>query len=207
MTNGGRLAVDTAKSDAITDVEQVWREFGDQLRAFVRRRISDSDRADDIVSEVLLRVHSKLHTVQDPERLPAWIFQIARNAITDEYRRGARREVPLDFDVVDPDAQSFAADSVDDQDAMLRELAMCMRPLLGGLSADYRRALELTDLGGATQTEAARREGISISGMKSRVQRGRRQLARLLEQCCTLTLDARGMPAGYESNGECDCSS
>jgi RNA polymerase sigma-70 factor (ECF subfamily) len=46
--------------------------------------------------------------------------------------------------------------------------------------------------------------------MKSRVQRGRRRLAELLGQCCTLTLDARGVPMDYERapgcTGGCDCS-
>jgi RNA polymerase sigma-70 factor (ECF subfamily) len=60
------------------------------------------------------------------------------------------------------------------------------------------------------QANAARREGVSLSGMKSRVQRGRRRLAELLGQCCTLTLDARGVPMDYERApgcaGGCGCS-
>jgi RNA polymerase sigma-70 factor (ECF subfamily) len=59
------------------------------------------------------------------------------------------------------------------------------------------------------QAGAARREGVSLSGMKSRVQRGRRRLAELLGQCCTLTLDARGVPMDYERApgcaGGCGC--
>jgi RNA polymerase sigma-70 factor, ECF subfamily len=41
------------------------------------------------------------------------------------------------------------------------------------------------------------------------VQRGRRRLAELLGQCCTLTLDARGIPMDYEPTGgdrRCGCS-
>ena len=57
---------------------------------------------------------------------------------------------------------------------------------------DYRRALELTDFDGRSQADAARIEGISLSGMKSRVQRGRRQFATLVKQCCDVTTDSRG---------------
>ena len=39
--------------------------------------------------------------------------------------------------------------------------------------------------------------------MKSRVQRGRRRLAELLGQCCTLTLDARGVPMDYDARPGC----
>ena len=68
----------------------------------------------------------------------------------------------------------------------------------------------MIDLDGMPQAGAARQEGVSLSGMKSRVQRGRRRLAELLGQCCTLTLDARGVPMDYERApgcaGGCGCS-
>ena len=66
----------------------------------------------------------------------------------------------------------------------------------------------MIDLEGMPQANAARREGVSVSGMKSRVQRGRRRLAQLLDACCALTLDARGLPMDYTpatrpSSGSC----
>jgi RNA polymerase sigma-70 factor (ECF subfamily) len=90
---------------------------------------------------------------------------------------------------------------------VLAELARCLRPLLSGLAPEQRRAVELIDLDGLAQADAARREGVSLSGMKSRVQRGRRRLAELLGQCCALTLDARGVPMDYTSSSRgCDGS-
>ena len=78
--------------------------------------------------------------------------------------------------------------------------------MLEDLSPAYRRALELTDLDGVTQIAAAEQEGISVSGMKSRVQRARKQLAELLTQCCALTLDARGQPLEYTPRAHCQHS-
>ena len=91
----------------------------------------------------------------------------------------------------------------DDAGEVLDELAHCLRPLLPGLPAEQRRAVEMIDLDGVAQAEAARREGVSLSGMKSRVQRGRRRLAQLLDACCALTLDARGLPMDYTPNSHC----
>ena len=91
----------------------------------------------------------------------------------------------------------------EDPAAAVGELAQCLRPLLGGLPPDQRRAVELIDLDGWAQSRAARSEGVSLSGMKSRVQRGRRRLADLLGQCCALTLDARGVPMDYAAPRRC----
>jgi RNA polymerase sigma-70 factor (ECF subfamily) len=66
------------------------------------------------------------------------------------------------------------------------------------LPSPYREALTLTELEGLTQKDAARMLGISVSGLKSRVQRGRRQLRSALEACCRIALDARGRVVGCE---------
>ena len=70
--------------------EQMWRQMLPQLRTFVRRRVADPNRADDLVSEILLRVHQNVGSLDDRDRLPNWVFRIARNAIIDEYRRAGR---------------------------------------------------------------------------------------------------------------------
>ena len=197
-------AIDTRSSTSDATTEQVWREFGTQLQAFVRRRIDDPDRAEDVLGEIMLRIHRNLDRVEDHEHLTRWVYRITRNAIIDEYRRAerdrARRGVLLE------DAPEAAVSIEDEPPSALDELAVCMRPLLGRLPPEQRRALEMSDLDGLTQTDAARREGVSVSGMKSRVQRGRRRLAELLNRCCQLTLDTRGVPMDYDQPADCRCA-
>lgn len=187
-------------------VEDVWRRFGAELRSFVHRRINDPYRADDIVSEILIKIHENVGTLDDRERLAPWVFRIARNAVTDEYRRAARVREQLDAAPGDrkPDEADESWDN--DQVEVMTELAACLRPLLEQLTPTYRRALQLTDLDGNAQADAARQEGISVSGMKSRVQRGRQQLADVLRACCTLTLDTRGLPMDYTRPDNCGCA-
>ncbi len=187
-------------------VEQIWAEVGTSLERFVRRHVADPHQAEDVVADVLLRIHQHLGTVDDQERLTAWVFRIARNAITDHYRRSARRREDLD-----PGEDLVAVDStdgwLDDQGAVLSDLASCIRPLVNALPADYRRALELTDLEGRTQAEAARIEGVSVSGMKSRVQRGRRLFTALVRTCCEVTTDSRGEVVDFQLRADgCGCS-
>ena len=181
--------------------EQMWREVIAQLRGFVRRRIADPER-EDLVGDILLRIHENLGSVDDRERLTHWVSRVARNAVIDEYRRAARaREHP----VPEPeDAVTAEENDVNDSSVVLDELARCLRPLLDGLPPEQQRAVQMIDLDGLSQAGAARREGISLSGMKSRVQRGRRRLTELLGQCCILTLDARGVPMDYARSRDCD---
>lgn len=64
--------------------------------------------------------------------------------------------------------------------------------------AYYREAIMLVELEELTQQAAAGRLGLSLSGMKSRVQRGRKQLRQMLDACCLIQLDRRGGVAEYE---------
>ncbi len=75
--------------------EPMWREVIAQLRAFVRRRIADPDRAEDLVADIVLRIHQNLGSVDDQERLAHWVSRVARNAVIDEYRRAARAREQL----------------------------------------------------------------------------------------------------------------
>jgi RNA polymerase sigma-70 factor (ECF subfamily) len=190
--------------DGLSD--DMWRGTIAQLRAFVRRRIADPDRADDVVGEVLLRVHQGLGSLDDRERLPNWVFRIARNAVVDEYRRAGRvRERPVP--AVDDAAAGVAVLPAEDPATAAAELAGCLRPLLAGLPPEQRRAVEVIDLDGWSQARAAEHEGVSLSGMKSRVQRGRRRLGELLGECCALTLDGRGVPVDYTARDRsCTCA-
>lgn len=72
------------------------------------------------------------------------------------------------------------------------ELAECVALFAARLRSPYREAITLTELEGMTQKDAAEMLGLSISGMKSRVQRGREQIRRMFEECCEISVDARG---------------
>ena len=124
----------------------------------MRRRVNDPHQADDVVADVMLRIHQHLGTLDDHERVTAWVFRIARNAITDHYRRTGRRREVLTAEL-EPAADPSADAWLDDQEAALSELASCIRPLVAALPRDYRRALELTDFDGHSQIDAARMEG------------------------------------------------
>jgi RNA polymerase sigma factor (sigma-70 family) len=111
----------------------MWREVIAQLRAFVRRRIADPDRAEDLVGDIVLRIHQNLGSVDDQERLAHWVSRVARNAVIDEYRRAARAREQLLDTPADTAAVATMGPDPDDASSVLDELSRCLRPLLAGL--------------------------------------------------------------------------
>lgn len=188
-----------------------WQELHGNLRAFIARRVHNQADVDDLVQRVLLQIVRSLGTLRHAERLHAWVYRTARNVIVDYYRAAAsRRDVGVggagDLESADPAAPRESL-SEDDGPAR-RELAACLEPMLSQLSPAYQEAIRIIDLEGVTQQEAARRAGVSLSGMKSRVQRGRLQLRAILEECCRIDLDRRGGISGYAARhpGACGCN-
>ena len=163
-----------------------WSDVAARLRPFVAHRVSASD-IDDVLQEVLVRIHRGLPALQDDERFSAWMFQVARNAIVDAHRK--HTPVPVDGSELE-DTQ--AEPSADDDRTAATALAGCVSLFVAQLPSPYREAITLVELEGKTAKEAAELVGISISGMKSRVQRGRAQLRDLFDRCCEIALDARG---------------
>jgi len=164
------------------ELSVILEEHYERLRRFVRGRVSNPEEADDIVQEVCLRAVSKLDTVRDDGRVESWLYQIARNAIVDHYRR-KRALLPLPETLVGG-VEPHAAGSPD--------LTGCMTRLLDGMDSTDREALRLTALDGLKQRELAERLGLSVSGAKSRVQRARQRLRDLIEACCRPELDRLG---------------
>jgi RNA polymerase sigma-70 factor, ECF subfamily len=175
-----------------SDVKAIWRSFHQRLRGFILQRVHNPADADDILQEVFVRIYQRLPTVRESDRLQSWIFTIARNAIIDYYRKVKRQpefasEAALETLVMDEDPEVFN-----------QQMASCLRPLLEHLPEPYREAVQLAELEGMTQAAIAQALGLSLSGMKSRVQRGRQKLKALLQSCCLIQMDAVGNVIDYE---------
>jgi len=176
--------------------EQIWRELSDRLRRFVRSRIRSEADVDDVLQTVFLRIHSRIDDLREVDRLESWVFQIARNTVTDHFRK--RRSTQDDI-------ESLVEDSDDvNPGAANTELAGCLNMLINRLPDDQRRALSMYEFEGVSQKGIAIHESISLSGAKSRIQRGRASLGAMLKSCCEFQLDRRGNVVDYETvNDDC----
>jgi RNA polymerase sigma-70 factor (ECF subfamily) len=179
-------------------LETIWHEFADKLGQFIRARVSDPATAEDILQDVFVKIQARLEQLEDPAKLQSWLYRIARNAIIDHYRtRKETTEVPESMPAEPPE-----------KDTDMEELKAAFRRMIYSLPEPYRDAVVLTEFEGLTQKELGQRLGISHSGAKSRVQRGREQLKRMLHECCTFEFDRRGkvidcQPRAKAGCGEC----
>ncbi|HEY0251769.1 MAG TPA: sigma-70 family RNA polymerase sigma factor, partial [Kofleriaceae bacterium] len=174
-----------------------WAEVAAKLAPFIARRVPPTD-VDDVLQDVLLRMHRGFASLRCDDHMTAWMFQVARSAIADRGRDRARH--PL----AEPTLELPAPP--DDERNAATALAACLTAFVARLPSPYREAITLVELEGMTIRVAAEMVGLSVSGMKSRVQRGRHQLREMLEACCVIAVDARGGVTDYAPRAKAWCA-
>ncbi len=185
------------------EFKQLWQEYGNHLRGFLRSRVKNPADVDDLLQEILIKTYQHLTTVKEPEKFLSWLFQIARNTLIDYYRKSrvltSRQDIIKGAILTDEEPEQY--------EQIRRELTGCIRPFLNLLPEKYRDAIEMVDLQGISQKELAQKLGLSYSAVKSRVQRGRNMLKNKFHECCDYELDVRGNLIDYQakSNGCSSC--
>lgn len=178
----------------------VWERFNEDLGRFIYHRVSDQQDAEDLLQDVFVKIHSRIDTLRDEDRLAPWIYQIARNSITDYYRtRKHTVELPETIPVVEDNNQEDA----------ISQLAIGINEMIDWLPEIYRQPLILSEIKGMKQADVATHLGLSLSGAKSRIQRGRVMLRDALLECCHFEFDHRGSVIDYiqrqERCRQCAC--
>ena len=175
----------------MTEAAVPWTDVAAKVRPFVARRVATAE-IDDVMQDIFIRMQRSIGGLRDEERFTSWLFQIARSSVAEHARTRARHPV-----ADSPELEPPAAESEEDDREAMRSLSTCITMFVAGLPSPYREAITLVELEGMTAREAAEIVGISVSGMKSRVQRGREQLRRMFEACCEIAVDARGKVTAY----------
>ncbi len=164
-----------------------WRDIEARLRPYVARRVASAVEVDDIVQDILVRVHKGLATLRDEESFGGWVYRIAARSLADAAKAQAREPLAQSAELAD-----VAGRGPEEATDLQLELGECVALFVARLPSPYREAITLTELQGLTQKEAAEMLGISLSGMKSRVQRGREKIRAMFEECCEMSVDCRG---------------
>jgi RNA polymerase sigma-70 factor (ECF subfamily) len=143
------------------------------LRAFAWSLSHNSADADDLVQDTLIKAWTHRSKFEPGTNLRAWLFTILRNTYyTNAVRR--RREVA---DENGKHAASLSAGPTQDWTVAMRALQIALQQL----PAEHREALILVGAAGLTYEEAAEVCGCALGTIKSRVNRARARLLRLMD--------------------------
>ncbi|MGI8984728.1 MAG: sigma-70 family RNA polymerase sigma factor [Acidimicrobiales bacterium] len=156
--------------------EDVARDHGRFLYTVAYRLTGNSDDAQDLVQDVLLKVRKGLETYR-PGSLEGWLSRITTNTFLDETRRRRRR--PVDLLPEGPDRVLPAGPAADV--ALAAEvLPDDLQEALGRLPEEYRAAVVLCDVIGLSYQEIGDALGVPVGTVRSRIHRGRAQLRKAL---------------------------
>lgn len=172
---------------------QLWNEFNIKLKKFIISRVNDQDLANDILQDVFIKIHLNISKLEDSTKLTPWVYQIARNTITDYYRKQKPKSDIDEFDIQEPLLEKNFNEIF--QKDMLK--------YINELPEKYRTALVLTEFKGMKQIELAQHLGISYSGAKTRVLRAKNKLKELFTDCCNIQSDVFGNIVDYNKKVIC----
>jgi RNA polymerase sigma-70 factor (ECF subfamily) len=159
-----------------------WEMVENSLYQWLYKQSNDEALALDILQETFLRGLQRDNSFCDIENQKAWLFRVASNLLTDEWRKQSRLE---SLEVMDY-ANLIHPLNMDDP---VVGLVQCLPKALACLTAEEREVIERCDLQGIKQQDFAASAGLSLPAVKSRVQRARTKLKQHLNTNCSIRFD------------------
>ncbi len=158
----------------LTSYQQIWKMWSvyeRTLSEFVLKRTGDQQLAEDIIHDVLIKVHGACCSGHQINNFKSWLYRIAQNTTIDA-QKSRRKEV-----------DNCCERSDDGDENIYAELSIFLDRLIGFLPDKYGALLRLADIDNMRQTDIARRTGLSHTAVKSRVQRARKLLRAEIHEC------------------------
>jgi RNA polymerase sigma factor (sigma-70 family) len=161
--------------------EQLYRRYNAAIARFVGSRVRDSGRAEDLVQEIFLSALRRLRATDTTITFRPWIFEIAKNAAIDHYRRMSRtEEVSIHADdALRPTDQLRLVGRPHmrpETAALNKEAFDQLRDAFAGLSTNHHRVLVLRELEGLSYREIAQEMDMTRPAVESALFRARRRL-------------------------------
>ena len=181
----GPVPIDTTIQRAASGDQAAWetivRTYWRKVFNIAYRFVGTYEEAEDLTQEIFLRVFRSLESFDQRANFQTWLVSVSRNYCIDRYRSGRRdravfaREVdPATVTAEAPGLNPHARVELQDRVALLREA-------LRALSAPLRTAVVLRDIHELSYQEIAEQLGVAEGTVKSRINRGRAELARQIE--------------------------
>ena len=166
--------------------EQLYHRYQRRIAAYVHGMVKDHGRAEDITQEVFMSALRRMRETERPIVFKPWIYEIAKNACIDAFRRSRRTE-EVSYDADDglgaADHLKLVSSTPEpDAAADTRKALEDLRGAFGGLSESHHDILVMRELEGLSYREIGERLGMSRPSVESTLFRARRRLSEEYEE-------------------------
>jgi RNA polymerase sigma factor (sigma-70 family) len=184
----GQLVAATRRGDDAA-FEQLYERYRGPISGYVQRMCKDHARAEDITQEVFMSALRRMRDTDRPIAFKPWLYEIARNACIDQYRRSQRGE-EISYDTADGLAGSdhvrlVTRDASPDDAFDTKERLDHLCGAFGGLSETHHKILVLRELEGLSYREIGEQLGMSRPAVESTLFRARRRLTEEYDELVT----------------------
>jgi len=175
------------ENDGYAELAWIFKERRQRLVRVALRITRNQEEAEDVVQDAAVKALVNLNGFRRESRMDTWLYAIIGNAALSRLRTPLwRREVSLDSAGTDhegilPDCFP-SSDMNPEQSCEREELQAIVRSEIGGLEIAHRTAVQLCDLEGWSNAEAAHVLNLNLSRFKARLHRGRQVLGRRLRR-------------------------
>jgi RNA polymerase sigma factor (sigma-70 family) len=160
--------------------EQLYERYHRRIHAYVMGMVKDHGRAEDVTQEVFVSALRRMRETERPIAFKPWIYEIAKNACIDQFRRSRRAEeislqadeglAPADY------GRLVGSDPTPDAAVAAKQDLDHLCGAFGGLSETHHEILVLRELEGMSYREIGERMGMSRPAVESTLFRARRRL-------------------------------
>ena len=156
-------------------ISEVINSYGSRLEGFIRKRVRTIEDADDILQDVYYQLANADRLLKPIDQMAAWLFTVARNRITDLYRKKKTESMPEIFTETGDEGiftelrNLMFEDGNTPEDDYLRSLVWIeLEKALDELPEEQRQVFELTELKGLSFKEISKQTGVTVNTLISR---------------------------------------
>jgi RNA polymerase sigma factor (sigma-70 family) len=163
--------------------EQLYARYQRRIAAYVYGMVHDHGRAEDITQDVFVSALRRIRATNAPIAFKPWIYEIAKNACIDAFRRSRRaEEISYDADDGSERLRLVSPGPTPDAAVDTRMSLDHLRGAFGGLSDAHHQILVMRELEGLSYREIGERLGMSRPSVESTLFRARRRLTEEYEE-------------------------
>ena len=155
------------------------------------RACGNREDAEDVLVEALLKAYRHLEQLRDPQAFRGWLAQIGRRVCWQLKQRESLMPL-MQLSVLEDEGRQISGREDTEAAVALGQMKRLLNDALDRLPAEYREIYQLRDVDEVPGEEVARRLGISLAAMKSRLHRARGMVRQYLdERLATTTNDLK----------------